>query len=157
MKREFNIIDILIIIALISFLFIPIVQLIEYFSPKESQTYEDHMAKILANHAMENILTIKKQNPSWLPSITEYKPVLIASGVSYVFGEYFEDFSKNCNIKTGDSNLFSILKKYNYKIDTYFSDSNKFKVVVYVTYEKNNKFKRAFAETLLSQDNLIFH
>lgn len=157
-RKAFSIIEILLVLAIISLSFFPLVHLIVMSLPVDYQDDDEYIATLLAHHVMETIIAKKAKNSDYIPSASDdYKPIVLnsedAKNISEYF-DYFEEF-KGPVTKTSDPQLYWAINKFKCKISTYLIDTNLFKVIVYINYQKSGKENRVFLERLLSQNNFV--
>ena len=153
-KKDLSLIECLIVFAILSMSLFPLIQIIKFASPVNTNTDDEYLASLLAHHVMETIIAKRANNSSFFPSVSESYPVVLASESNKI-SEYFDDlpeFDGAIN-KTNSPRLFNAFNKYKCKIDSFFLDSNLFKIVVYISFNKNGHKTRVYFERLLPQNN----
>lgn len=155
-KKAVSLIEILLILAILSIAIVPFVHIISLSIPVDSHTDDEYMATLLAQHVMETIIAKRIKNPGFLPSVSESKPIVSLNQTDKIseYFDYFEEF-KGPVTKKQDSQLYWAIDKFKCKVDTYLLDSNLFKVVVYIIYQKDGREMKVYLERLFPYNNYI--
>ncbi len=152
-RRGTNILELLLALAILSVSMYPIVYIFRIAAPAKQKTQTEYLATLLAHHAMETIIARRLLDPQYLPVMSDPEPVVQSSDSVSNVSQYFRDISeKGENInENNDSQLFWPLKQFSCQIDTYYLEGAMFKVIVYVSYLKDNRNMKVFFERLLSR------
>lgn len=146
-------IELLLALAILSISLYPLAYVLHISMPPRVHSDDEYMATLLAHHVMETIVAKRAKDPSYLPNMRESKPIVFTTGSNEGVSEYFEKITAfNGPItKEEDPELFRAVSRFRCNLDTYFLDENMFKVIVYVTYEKEGREMKVFFERLLPQ------
>ncbi len=153
-----NLVEILLILAILTFVIVPFVRIVNMASPAESHADDEYLAVLLAHHVMEEIIAKRALDVNYLPAISESSPIVLKEGDSSKINEhfsYFEEF-KGAITEANSPQLFWAMKKYKCKVDTYLLDSGMFKIVIYISYPKEGREIKVYLERLLPQVNNTF-
>lgn len=152
-RRGSNILELLLALAILSVSMYPIVYIFRIATPAKQKTQTEYMATLLAQHAMESIVARRLIDQDYLPTMSDPEPVVQSSDSVSIVSPYFRDISENGDNfnETDDPQLFWSLKQFNCHIDTYYLEGDIFKVIVYVSYQKDGRTMKVFVERLLSR------
>ena len=154
-KKNLSLIELLVVLTILSVSFFPLTQIINLASRKTRSNNDSFfIATMIAHHVMESIIAKRDANPNWLPSVCDYKSIVLASDTESV-NEYFDTFVEydGAITQAKDSRLFETLKKYKCRIDSYFLEKDLFKIVVYITYLEDKIEKKIYLERILSHNS----
>lgn len=152
-RRGSNILELLLALAILSVSMYPIVYIFRIATPAKQKTQTEYMATLLAQHAMESIVARRLIDPDYLPTMSDPEPVVQSSDSVANVSPYFRGISEkgeNFN-EADDAPLYWSLKQFNCQIDTYYLEGDIFKVIVYVSYQKDGRNMKVFFERLLSR------
>lgn len=152
-KLGTSLIEMLLALAILSISMYPLVYIVNIAMPEKVHNDDEYLATMLAHHVIETIVAKRAKDPTYLPSMTSKSSVVNVVGSSELVSEYFRDLPEyNAPIMENiDPQLYWALNKFKCQTETYFLDENMFKVIVYITYEKDGREMKVFFERLLPQ------
>lgn len=149
--------EILLVLTVLSFSLFPLVHIIAMTSPVDLHTDDEYMATLLAQHVMETIIAKRANNPNYLPSVSDFRPVVASIGTLEQTSEFFNDF-KEFNGPVSENlepQLYWAMNKFKCRVDTYLLDDALFKVVVYITYVHDGRDMKVYVERLFAQNSIL--
>lgn len=150
-KRATSLMELLLALAILSAAMYPVVFIFRIGSPPKQNNQQEYMATLLAHHVIENIVARHAQNPSYLPTMSDAEPVVESVEHVEPVSRYFRELSDTGEsiTESSDPQLFWSLKPYKCQIDTYYLADGLFKVIVYITYQREGRTMKVFFERLL--------
>jgi hypothetical protein len=152
-KRGTSLMELLLALAILSAAMYPVVFIFRIGSPPKQSNQQEYMATLLAHHVIESIVARHAQNPSYLPMMSDAEPIVESVEHVEPVSRYFRELSDANESITefSDPQLFWSLKPYKCQIDTYYLADGLFKVIVYITYQREGRTMKVFFERLLPQ------
>lgn len=156
-KKGLSLIEILLVLAILSMSLFPLSHILTLAKPVDLHTDDEYMATLLAQHVMESIIAKRKINLSYLPAMSDFKPIVSSSINQEPISEYFNYFSEfNGPVsEVNNPQLYWEINKYKCKVDTYLLDDNLFKVIVYISYTQNDREMKVYLERLFVQNESL--
>lgn len=151
-----SIIELLLALAILSVSMYPLVYVITIAEPAKLENDDEYIATMLAHHVIETIVARRAKDPSYLPHMSDSRPVVALTGSTQPVNEYFVNLPEyNDAIReTNEPQLYWSFNKFSCQADTYYLDDNIFKIIVYVTYPQEGRTMKVFFERLLPLNNM---
>lgn len=156
-RKGTTLIEMLLVLSILSVSMYPLVYIINIAVPPKINNDDEYMATLLAHHVIETIVARRAKDPYYLPQMCQSTPVVSTEGAHPIVNEYFANIAEyNGPItSTNEPQLYWSLNKFNCHADTYYLDENMFKIIVYVTYQKDGRTMKVFFERLLPLEESV--